>query len=82
MLHVPVTVRPSPIHGLGVFAAAPIVTPGFDLETDPAQLDSLPPPWRERLQHYGYVDRRLEKFETAALAGRRQSCRPYAPASS
>jgi SET domain-containing protein len=40
---------PSRVHGLGVFAAAPIAkgmpvwqfTPGFDLDLDPAMLDGL-----------------------------------------
>lgn len=70
MLLIPVTVGPSPIHGLGVFAARAIAageavwhfTPGFDLELEPAALDALPPLQRDWLRHYGYVDRRLGRF--------------------
>lgn len=70
MLHVPVTVRPSPVHGLGAFAAAPIArgalvwdfTPDFDLEVAPSALDTVPPLLRERLRHYGYVDKHLNKY--------------------
>lgn len=70
MLLVRVRVAPSPIHGLGVFAEEPIAegatvwrfTPGFDLEVDPSVLDSLPSLFRERLLHYGYIDRRLGKY--------------------
>lgn len=70
MLHVRVTVRPSPIHGFGVFADEPIAagtvvwsfTPDFDLETDPSAMDGLPELLRDRLLHYGYVDKRLHRF--------------------
>ena len=70
MLLVPVSVRASAIHGLGVFAAEPIArgtlvwrfTPGFDLELDPAMVEKLPPLQRESLLHYGYIDKRLGRF--------------------
>ena len=70
MLQVRITVGPSPIHGLGVFAAEPIpagtlvweFTAGFDLEVDPRRVEGLPPVLRERLMHYGYVDRHLNVF--------------------
>lgn len=70
MFLVRVIVKPSAIHGLGVFAAEPIAkgtavwrfTPGFDLELPPVALDALPPLQRERLLHYGYLDPRLERY--------------------
>ncbi|MEZ5417102.1 MAG: SET domain-containing protein [Vicinamibacterales bacterium] len=70
MLLVRVSVRPSAIHGLGVFADEPIAkgtavwtfTPGFDLEMDPAEIAALPDVQRDRLRHYGYVDERLGRF--------------------
>lgn len=70
MLLVRVTVGPSLIHGLGVFAAEPIpvnaavwqFTPGFDLEVEISAVEALPETLRERLLHYGYVDRRLERY--------------------
>ena len=70
MLLVRVSVRPSSINGLGVFAEEPIArgtgvwrfTPGFDLELDPSVLDLQPPLQRARLLHYGYVDARLGKY--------------------
>lgn len=70
MLLVRVTVGPSAIHGLGVFAAEPIAagtvvwrfTPGFDLEVEPAVVESQPPVPRERLLHYGFVDERLGRY--------------------
>jgi SET domain-containing protein len=70
VLLVAVRLGPSPIHGLGAFALAPIVrgtivwrfTPGFDLDLDPAVLDAQPPHFRAALLHYGYVDVRLRRF--------------------
>lgn len=70
MLLVRVTVGVSSIHGLGVFAAEPIsagtvvwrFTPGFDLETEIAAVETQPEKLRERLLHYGYIDRRLGKY--------------------
>jgi uncharacterized protein len=67
MLLVRTTVGPSTIHGLGVFAAEPIAkgtvvwsfTPGFDLERDLADVETLPELLRERLLHYGYMDKHL-----------------------
>lgn len=37
-------------------------TPGFDLDLDPKSLEEQPAGFRERLMHYGYVDRRLDRF--------------------
>lgn len=70
MLLVAVRLAQSPIHGLGVFAVAPIAraapvwrfTPGFDLDLDPAILHRQPDHFRRVLEHYGYVDRRLNRF--------------------
>jgi SET domain-containing protein len=70
MLLVRVTLRPSTIHGLGVFAAEPIAkgaavwrfTPGLDLELEPSFVEAQPFLLRERLLHYGYIDRRLKKY--------------------
>jgi SET domain-containing protein len=70
MLLVRVRVAPSPIHGLGVFAAEAVprgaavwrFTPGFDLECAPDTLESLQPLQRERLLHYGYCDRSSGSF--------------------
>ena len=70
MLLVHARVDRSPIHGLGLFAVAPIAkgtevwrfTPGFDLDLDPKTLEDQPGSFRERLQHYGYIDRRLNRY--------------------
>lgn len=70
MFLVRVTLGPSAIHGLGVFAAEPIArgtavwrfTPRFDLEVEPEAIDALPDLQRERLLHYGYIDARLNKY--------------------
>lgn len=70
MLRIRTEIRPSPIHGIGLFAAEGVergrevwrFTPGFDLELDLAALDGLPDHQRERLLHYGYVDRLLGRF--------------------
>ena len=70
MLLVSVVVRPSPIHGLGAFAAQPIArgtpvwrfTPGFDLDLDPRELTRQPEHFRRMLLHYGYLDSRLQRY--------------------
>jgi len=69
MLLVNARVDRSPIHGLGLFAVAPIAkgtevwrfTPGFDLDLALETLDDQPESFRERLLHYGYIDRRLNR---------------------
>jgi hypothetical protein len=69
-LLVPVRLERSPIHGLGMFAAAPIVegaevwrfTPGLDLDLDPVLLEPQPQHLRECLRTYGYVDLRLKRY--------------------
>lgn len=70
MLLLPVRVEQSSIHGLGAFAIEPIATGsevwrftrGFALDLDPGLLDNQPEHFRERLLHYGYLDRRLNRF--------------------
>ena len=70
MLLVPVRLAQSPIHGLGVFAIAPIAkgtqvwrfSEGLDLDLDPAMLDGLAPHRRDALMHYGYIDQSLGRF--------------------
>jgi SET domain-containing protein len=70
VLLVSVLVQPSPIHGLGAFAAQPIpkgtavwrFTPGFDLDLDPADLERQPEHFRKVLLHYGYLDQRLQRY--------------------
>jgi len=70
MLLVRTRLGPSAIHGLGVFAVAPIspgtevwrFTPGFDLELDPALVERQPEHVREWLLVYGYLDPRLKRF--------------------
>jgi hypothetical protein len=63
MLLVRTSVRPSPIHGLGLFAAEAIARgtpiwrfqPGFDREFSPDQLATLPAAAREHIQWFGFV---------------------------
>ncbi|HEV2549604.1 MAG TPA: SET domain-containing protein [Stellaceae bacterium] len=70
MLLLPTYLDHSPLHGIGVFASEPIragtpvwrFTPGFDLDLDPALIESQPPHFRERLLHYGYIDPRLARY--------------------
>lgn len=70
MLLVGTFIGPSPIHGIGLFAAEPIArgtrvwqfTPGFDLEMDPGALEALPGVARAALLHYGYLDPRLGRY--------------------
>jgi uncharacterized protein len=58
---VPVRLDRGPIHGLGVFAAAPIAegaevwrfAPELDLDLDPASLERQPQHLREYLRTYG-----------------------------
>ena len=64
MLLVPVRITASPIHGLGVFAAAaiprgtPIWTfqPGFDREFSTVDFAELPTPAQRHLRWYAYLD--------------------------
>jgi len=64
MLLVDTELRPSPIHGIGVFSTKFIpagstvwsFTPGFDLEIDEAEIERLSPPAREQFLKYSYRD--------------------------
>lgn len=66
MLQIRTYVAPSPIHGLGLFAAEPVprgtkiwaFTPGVDLKLKPEQLDRLPPVARDFVLKYGYLSKR------------------------
>jgi len=70
MLLIPVLVKPSPVHGLGAFAAAAIrkcapvwrFTPGFDLDVGPQEVAKQPDHFRKVLLHYGYLDPRLNRY--------------------
>lgn len=64
MLLVETELKPSPIHGIGVFTrefipAGTVVwtfTPGFDLEIEPSEVERLSPPAREQFLKYSYLD--------------------------
>ena len=64
MLRVPTFLAPSPIHGIGLFAAAPIAAGtevwqldiGFDLVVDEVALSRLVPVAQLQVQRYAYVD--------------------------
>lgn len=70
MLRVPNHLGPSPIHGIGVFAAERIpagaevwrFSPGFDLDLDPSIVESLPQHLRDWFAHFGYVDFHLDRL--------------------
>ena len=70
MLRVPTRLGPSPIHGIGVFATAPIAkgtevwrfTPGFDLDLDPSIIEDFPEHLQDWFAHFGYVDNHLGRL--------------------
>jgi uncharacterized protein len=70
MLLVRTRITQSPIHGLGVFAEEPITAgtavwqfcPGWDIEKELNELSALPPHARELLDHFGYIDRYLNRM--------------------
>lgn len=70
MLQIRTRVAPSPIHGLGLFAAeaVPAGTPvwrhceGFDHAFTPEEWAALPPPAREHLRWFGYFDARAGRI--------------------
>jgi SET domain-containing protein len=70
MLLVPTRLAPSPIHGLGVFAVAPIrqgtavwrFAAGLDMEFPPDIMPTLLPHVREFFAHYGYLDRNVQRI--------------------
>jgi len=70
MLLVPTRLAPSNIHGLGVYAVAPIAkgTPvwrferGLDMEFNPDIVPTLPAHVQEFFRHYGYLDRNVKRI--------------------
>ena len=73
MLLIPTRVRPSPVHGLGLFAARPIrpgevvsVWTDEDVACDPAALEALPPAERALALRLGFVDPATGLFLLAA----------------
>ena len=70
MLLVKTEVRPSTIHGLGLFAGEFIpkgkviweFEPGFDLAIDKEKIDNLPPIPRKWFQHYAHLSRKNGKY--------------------
>ena len=70
MLLVPTRLAQSAIHGLGVFAVAPIAkgtaiwrfASGLDMEFDPAIVDTLPAHVQTFFSHYGYLDRNMRRI--------------------
>jgi hypothetical protein len=70
MLLIETRIGPSPVHGIGLFAAHTVArgtpvwrfTPPFDLELPPSSLDALTAAQRDRMLHYGYLDPRLGTF--------------------
>ena len=70
MLLVPTRLAQSAIHGLGVFAVAPIAkgtaiwrfASGLDMEFDPAIVDTLPAHVQTFFSHYGYLDRNMKRI--------------------
>jgi SET domain-containing protein len=70
MLLVPTRIGSSNIHGIGVFALAPIAkgtpvwrfAPGLDMEFSPDIVPTLPAHVQQFFSHYGYVDRNLKRI--------------------
>jgi uncharacterized protein len=85
MLLVPTELRPSPLHGIGLFASAPIArgtavwrfAPGFDQEFDDAEIDRMEPHIRGFFDTYGYLDRTTKRlilcFDNARFANHSES---------
>jgi len=70
MLLVPTRLSQSPIHGLGVFALAPIAASmpvwrferGLDMEFSPDIVTTLPEHVQTFFSHYGYLDRNVGRI--------------------
>ena len=70
MLLVPTRLSQSPIHGLGVFAVAPIAASmpvwrferGLDMEFSPDIVTTLPEHVQAFFSHYGYLDRNVGRI--------------------
>lgn len=64
MLHVPTYVAPSPIAGMGLFAAVDLppghviweFTEGVDWRIPPDDFERFPEPYRSQMRHYLYMD--------------------------
>ena len=64
MLRVPTYVAPSPIAGMGLFAATRLpagcviweYTEGIDWRIDPTELSLFPEPYQSRIRHYLYQE--------------------------
>lgn len=78
MLLVKTTIRPSKIHGIGLFADEFIskhtfiwiFTPGFDLEFSEKEVSALPPLARKTFLHYCYKDLDNGKYILCSDDGR------------
>jgi SET domain-containing protein len=70
MLLIPTRIGPSKIHGIGVFAAEPIVKgtavwrfeKGLDMEFSPEIVDGLPEHVRTFFSQSGYLDRNVKRI--------------------
>jgi len=70
MLLVPTRIGSSTIHGIGVFAVAPIAkgaavwrfAKGLDMEFSPDILPTLPTHAQQFFSHYGYLDRNVQRI--------------------
>jgi SET domain-containing protein len=70
MLLIKARVRPSSIHGLGLFACEYIragtviwrYVPGFDVAIPEDHLDQLPPPAREQVLHYACYEPQHRRY--------------------
>lgn len=74
MLLIPTNLRPSPIEGLGLFAAQPVpkgtitwaFDPRFDLLFDEAEVERLPALQRGLILRHGYLSIQLHKYVLCA----------------
>ena len=70
MLLVPTRIAPSRIHGIGVFALAPVARgqavwqfqQGLDMEFSPDIVEGLPAHVQTFFSHYGYLDRNVKRI--------------------
>ena len=70
MLLVPTRLGQSPLHGIGLFASAPIprgtavwrFAPGLDQAFDDAEIERMEPHIRSFFDHYSYVDRSTKRL--------------------
>jgi SET domain-containing protein len=70
MMLIRTRVRPSSIHGMGLFAVDPVprgtpiwrFQPGFDRELTPADFQSLPPVTQEHVRWFAFLDPQTHRF--------------------